>query len=138
LSVFSRIYAGKEPDNGFQQGGIMIRGDSVNGENYLILSLGTGGNSIPKYFLKKTENGKTKTSVDKTGNMTGCFRVEKQKGKIIVYKRAEEQTPWEKWGEYTAGCINGELQVGLTVMARFAGDGPKQRPDLKAVFSNMK
>ena len=133
-----RSKADGEPDNGFQQGGIIIRDAKGLGRSNLILSIGTGGSSTPKYFLKKSENGKTKTSVDKTQMMNGWLRMEKKKNQITVYKKPDEHSSWEKWNVYEMDWVKGELEVGFMVTAHFAGDGPKQRPDIKAVFTHIK
>jgi hypothetical protein len=41
------------PDKGFQQAGIIIRKKDDQKENYIFLSIGTGGNPTPKVSLKK-------------------------------------------------------------------------------------
>ncbi|MEJ0080577.1 MAG: hypothetical protein WDM78_06380 [Puia sp.] len=52
--------------------------------------------------------------------MTGWLRMEKRNRQIIVYRKPDKSSGWEKWTVYEADWLNGELQVGLTVMARFA------------------
>ena len=69
--------------------------------------------------------------------MTGWFRIEKRDKHIIVYNRPDKNMPWQKMGEYDMDWLNGDLQVGFSVMAKFAGNGPKQHPDMKAVFSEF-
>jgi hypothetical protein len=58
--------------------------------------------------------------------------------RITAFRRANEKSIWIKVDNYSLDWLNGELQVGFSVMARFAGEGPKQHPDMKAVFSNIK
>jgi CarboxypepD_reg-like domain len=137
LSIKKRSNPLQEPDNGFQQAGIIVRSPDTIGENYLIYLLGTGGSDVPKYFLKRTTSSRTKMSVIKTGNLTGWLRIEKKGASFVVYKRANEGNDWIRVGEYEFDWLKKEVQVGLAVMARFVGDGPKQRPDMQAIFSNI-
>ena len=137
LSIKKSSAKSLEPDNGFQQSGIIVRNAAGKQENNLMISMGTGGNSIPKYFLKRTINGKTKGLVEKTDSLVGWLRIEKRDTKISVYKRPDENSRWIKMDDYELGWLEDEVQVGFAVMARFAGDGPKQRPDMKAVFSKI-
>jgi hypothetical protein len=127
-----------EPDNGFQLGGIILRSITGKGENNFIFSLGTGGNSVPKYFLKITTAGKSKTRVNKTDSMSAWLRIEKRGNQIKVLKKPDEASSWIKVEEYTLPWLNDDLEAGFSVMARFAGDGPKQKPDMKAIFSAIK
>ena len=78
------------PDRGFQQGGIIVR--SINGEkqNYVLLSVGTGGNANPKLFFKRTSDNKSQTVVNKNENMSGWLRVEK---KAIRSQHFSKTTP---------------------------------------------
>jgi len=138
LSVTKRSNSTKVPDNGFQQCGIILRSTNGTGENNLILSMGTGGNEIPKYFLRKTVKSKTKSLVEKTGTMTGWLKIEKRGKQVTAYKKQNRNGEWEKMDDYSLDWLSGELQVGFSVMARFAGDGPKQHPDMRAVFTEIK
>ncbi len=138
LSIKKRSNRSGEPDNGFQQGGIIVRSPGSNHENYLIYALGTGGSDVLKYFLKRTSGSRTKIGVEKTGDLAGWLRIEKKGKRLRVYKRKSESDDWIQVDEYEFDWLKTEMQVGFTVMARFAGTGPKQRPDLEAVFSNLK
>ena len=100
--------------------------------------MGTGGNEIPKYFLRRTVNGKTKSLVEKTDSMAGWLKIEKRGKQVIAYKKQNRSGEWEKMDGYSLDWLSGELQVGFSVMARFAGDGPKQHPDMRAVFTEIK
>jgi hypothetical protein len=138
LSITKRSDASREPDNGFQQSGIIIRSAAGKEENYIILSMGTGGSDAPKYFLKRTTAGKTKMLVDKTDSLTGWLRMERQGKRISVYKRPDGSSNWIKVDDYEFDWLKGTIQVGFSIMAKFAGSGPKQRPDMRAVFSKIK
>jgi len=138
LSIKKRSNRSGQPDNGFQQGGIIVRSPDSSNENYLIYAMGTGGSEVSKYFLKRTSGGKTKIDVDKTDHLTGWLRMEKRGNRLTVYKRKSEIENWVKTGDYEFDWLKTEMQVGFTVMARFAGTGPKQRPDMETVFSNFK
>jgi hypothetical protein len=138
LSISKRSSLLEAPDNGFQQCGIFIRSVNGNGENNLILSMGTGGNEIPKFLLKRTINGKTKNFVEKTCSLTAWLRIEKRGKQISAFKKQSPGSAWEKINDYSFDWLSGELQVGFSVMARFTGDGPKQRPDMRVVFSEIK
>jgi hypothetical protein len=138
LSVSKRSNFSIPPDNGFQQCGIILRSTNGKGENNLILSMGTGGNETPKYFLKRTANSKTKTYVEKTEALSGWLRIEKRGNQITAYKKQNEAGDWKKIDDYFLDWLSGELQVGFSVMARFTGDGPRQHPDMRAVFTEIK
>ncbi len=126
-----------KPDNGYQQGGIIVRSSEGNAGNSLIFSIGTGGSDVSKIFLRKTINGKTKTTVERTDEFDGWLRIEKKDKILNVYKKEDEKGEWTKVGTYEFDWLNTNLQVGFSIMARFAGDGPKQKPDIEAVFTNI-
>ena len=130
--------ANQMPDKGFQQAGIIIRNPDDKKENYLLLTMGTGGNANPKIFFKKTIDNKTKTVVFKKNNMNGWLRIEKKGGKVVAFYRPDNETDWEKTGEYEIPWLKGKLQLGLIVFANFAGEGPKARPDIRAAFTQLK
>jgi len=137
LVITKRTNPAQEPDNGFQQSGIMIRSADNKMENNIQVSMGTGGSSTPKYFLKNTIDGKTKITVEKTENLSAWLRLEKKDDLVRIYRRTRENDSWVKWNEFKADWLKGELEVGFSVMARFAGDGPKQKPDMQALFSDL-
>ena len=126
------------PDKGFQQAGIIIRNPDNKKENYLILSMGTGGNANPKIFFKKTIDNKTRTVANKRENMSGWLRIEKMGSTIAAFYKSDEHSAWEKYGEYDIGWLKGNLQIGLMVFANFPGEGPKAKPDIRAAFSQLK
>ena len=126
------------PDRGFQQGGIIVRSISEEKQNYVLLSVGTGGNSTPKLFFKRTTDNKSRTVVNKNGNMSGWLRIEKAGDKIVAFFKTDNGSDFKRVGEYKLGWLNGKLQLGLTVFAAFSGDGPKMKPDMKANFSQLK
>jgi hypothetical protein len=138
LTISKRSNLREQPDNGFQQAGIIVRNSKNNAENNLILSMGTGGNDKPKSFIKKTSDNKTKSQVDKTGGMNGWLRVQRIGNRLDIYRRSNERDAWLQVDSYKPGWLNRPLQVGFSVMARFAGDAPKQHPDIRAVFSDIK
>jgi hypothetical protein len=123
------------PDRGFQQAGIMVRAAERPKENYVMLSLGTGGNSTPKIFLKSTRDGKSKTLVSSRDDMRGWLRIEKSGIKIVAFFKEEKEMGYKKIGEFDLDWLSGKVEAGLACFASFAGDGPKMKPDLKAVFS---
>jgi hypothetical protein len=125
------------PDRGFQQAGIMIRSTNDPKENYVLLSLGTGGNANPKIFLKKTTADKSKTVVRSCDNMSGWLRIEKSGQKITAFFKQENDTTYKKAGEYNLDWLSGKVQFGLATFTSFAGDGPKMKPDMKVIFSNL-
>ena len=126
------------PDKGFQQAGIIIRNSDEQKENYVFLSIGTGGNPSPKIFFKKTFDGKSKTSADKKENMNGWLRLEKKGKKITAWYKQESNDEWAKKGEYEIDWPLGNIQAGIGVYAGFPGSGPKMQPDMKAEFSQFK
>ncbi len=138
VSLKKRGNTSQEPDKGFQQSGIIVRQAGGKDENHIIFSMGTGGSDKPKYFLESTTGGKTKETVNKTNSLTGWLRIVKMGNMISIYSRPDETASWAKVDEYKFDWAAADLQVGFSVMARFAGNGPMQRPDMKAVFSNVK
>lgn len=138
LAISKRSDAGMEPDKGFQQAGIIIRDSSGAAENNIILCLGTGGNKNAKYFLRKTENGHSKGPVDKIDEMHRWLKVEKNGNSITAYIKTGALMQWEKIASYQFSWASKTLQAGLMVMAHFSGNGPRMKPDMKAVFSNIK
>jgi len=138
LFLTKRSNAGFVPDNGFQQSGIIVRSVAGKAENNLILSIGTGGSDVPKYFLKRTNSGRTRGLAEKMDSLSSWLRIERRGKLISAYRRPDESSTWMKVDDYELDWLTGELQTGFSTMARFAGDGPKQHPDMKAVFSNIK
>lgn len=126
------------PDRGFQQGGIIIKSANDERENYVLLSLGTGGNSKPKLFFKRTNDNKSKTVANKNDDIKGWLRLEKKDNKVAAFFKSDKDSVFKKTGEYELAWLRGKLQVGLVVFAAFAGDGPKMRPDMRANFSQLK
>jgi hypothetical protein len=126
------------PDKGFQQGGIIVRSSNEEKQNYVLLSVGTGGNPNPKLFFKRTTDGKSRTVVSKNDNMSGWLRIEKTGNKIAAFFKTDNDGDFKKTGEYKLEWLTGKLQLGLTVFAAFSGDGPKMKPDMKANFSQLK
>ena len=126
------------PDKGFQQAGIIIRSGNAEKENYVLLSVGTGGNSNPKLFFKRTSGSKSRTLVTRNDNMSGWLRIEKTRDKIVALFKSDTDSDFNKLGEYKPEWLKREVQLGLTVFAAFSGDGPKMKPDVKANFSQFK
>jgi len=126
------------PDRGFQQGGIIIRSVNESKENYVLLSIGTGGNPNPKLFFKRTINNSSKTVMDKRENMQGWMRLEKTGKKITAFYKDDASADYKKVGEYSLEWLNGKVQMGFAVFAAFSGDGPKMKPDMKVQFSQLK
>jgi CarboxypepD_reg-like domain len=137
ISIRKRSNTTLKPDNGYQQGGIIVRSAEGNEENSLIFSMGTGGSNVPKYFLKRTTVGKTKTSAERADDLNGWLRIEKKDNILHVFKKQVASGEWTDAGTYQYEWLKKDLQVGLSIMSRFAGDGPKQRPDMQAVFTNI-
>jgi carboxypeptidase-like protein len=125
------------PDKGFQQAGIIVRSVNDGKQNYVLLSVGTGGNPNPKLFFKKTTDSKSRTLVSKKDNMTGWLKIEKAGGKIVASFKSDHQTDFSKVGEFEPAWLHGRVQLGLAVFAAFSGDGPKMKPDVKASFSQF-
>jgi len=138
ISLVKSSDGGQVPDRGFQQGGIIVR--SVNGEkqNYVLLSVGTGGNPNPKLFFKRTTDNKSRTVVSKNDNLSGWLRIEKAGNKVVAFFKTDNDSDFRKAGEYKLEWLHGKVQLGLTVFASFSGDGPKMKPDMKADFSQLK
>ena len=126
------------PDRGFQQAGIIVRSLNEEKQNYVLLTMGTGGNPNPKLFFKRTTGGKSRTVAIKKDNMSGWLRIEKAGGKIIAFFKDDSERDFNKVGEYKLQWLNGKVQLGLAVFAAFSGDGPRMKPDLKANFSQFK
>jgi len=126
------------PDRGFQQAGIIVRCENDAKENYVLLSLGTGGNPNPKIFFKRTIDNKSKTVVNNRDNMKGWLRIEKSGKRITAFIKDENDNDYKKIGEYNLDWLNGKVQFGFAAFAAFAGDGPKMKPDMKAIFTQIK
>jgi len=126
------------PDRGFQQGGIIVRSANNPKENYVLLSMGTGGNPNPKIFFKRTADNKSRTVVDKIDSMKGWLRIEKSGKKIMAFFKEKNSKDYKKIGEYNLDWLNGKVQLGLATFAAFSGDGPKMKPDMKVIFSKLK
>ena len=125
------------PDKGFQQAGIIIRKKDDQKENYIFLSIGTGGNPTPKVSFKKTTESKSKTFAEKVESMNGWLRIEKKGNKLIALYRSETNNEFKKIGEYSSDWLNSQFQIGLAVYAGFPGEGPKMKPDVKAEFIQL-
>ena len=138
LNISRRSDQLQVPDNGFQQAGIIIRASGEERENNLVLCVGTGGNKNIKYFLRKTENGNSKGPVDNIEGPHQWLRLEKKGNVFSAFIRNDEDQNWKRITDYSLNWGDGPLEVGLMVMARFAGSGPKMKPDMKAVFTNIK
>jgi len=126
------------PDKGFQQAGIIIRKKEDQKENYIFFGVGTGGNASPKIFLKRTIESKSKISTQKNENMESWLRIEKKGAKLIAWSKTEADANWIKQGEYQMAWLEDTIQLGLGVYAGFPGNGPKMKPDMKAVFTQLK
>ena len=125
------------PDKGFQQAGIIVRNGSAGKENNILLCLGTAGSSTPKFFLRTTSDGKSKTIIDKIDSMNTWLRLEKKGTTITAYSKFSDADDWVKIKNYTLKWLNDSLQVGIMTMAQFAGDGPQMKPDMKAIFTHF-
>ncbi len=137
LSISKMNNPGEWPENGFQQAGIIIRDVSEKEENNLIFCAGTGGNGQPKIFLRKTMAGVSKGPVDKIDAMNCILRLVKKGKEVSVYYRQKDTEDWKKITVYQLNWLKGTAQVGLMAMARFAGSGPKAKPDMRAVFTHF-
>jgi hypothetical protein len=69
--------------------------------------------------------------------MNAWLRFEKNGINLTAYIKPFESDKWKKINSYTLKWLNGSLQVGLMTMARFAGNGPLMKPDMKAVFTHF-
>jgi len=138
INIVRNSNSNELPDRGFQQGGIIVRSSVTPNENYVMLSLGTGGNPNSKLFFKRTIDDKSKTVINKTEGMNGWFRIEKAGKKVIAFFKERSQDEYKKIGEYNLEWLDGKLQVGLATFAAFSGDGPKMKPDMKVMFSQLK
>lgn len=137
VNLVKRSSVSQEPDMGFQQSGLIVRDATANSENNIIVCIGTGGNSRQKFFSRHTENGKTKATVDKIDSLKGYLKLEKKGTAITTYFRADSVSEWKTINSYQVGWPQDKLQVGLMLMAHFAGSGPRMKPDIKAVFSKF-
>ena len=126
------------PDKGFQQAGIIIRNKTSGKENYIFLSIGSGGSPVPKITFKKTTEGKSKTTADKIDAANGWLRIEKKSNKVTTFYKSNNEAEWKKKGEFEASWLKDPVQLGLAAFAGFSGSAPKMQPDMKADFSQMK
>ena len=124
------------PDIGFQQAGIIIRDASTREENNVVLACGTGGNSKIKYFLRRTDRGKSKGPVDNIDDMNGWLKFEKKGNTISAFIKKTETDEWKKIATYQLSWLDKSLEVGFIVMAKFPGNGPKMKPDMRAIFTH--
>ena len=134
----SKSNSAEMPDKGFQQAGIIIRKKDDEKENYVFLSIGTGGNPTPKVSFKKTTDNKSKTFAEKTNDMNGWLRLEKKGNKLIALYKVKANNEYKKIGEFANEWLNAQFQIGLAAYAGFPGDGPKIKPDMKAEFTQLK
>ena len=134
----SKSNSAEMPDKGFQQAGIIIRKKDDQKENYIFLSIGTGGNPAPKISFKKTIDSKSKTLTEKVENMNGWLRMEKKGNKLTVSYKSEINNKYKTIGEFANEWLNSDIQIGLAAFAGFPGDGPKMKPDMKAEFTQLK
>ncbi len=137
LDITKRSDPVASPDNGFQQSGLIIRSSKAGLENNVLLCIGTAGNPNPKIVLRKTTDGKSKGPVDKIDAMNGWLRLEKKGLSITAFYKTLDTAEWKKITTYQVEWGGDVLQVGLVVMARFAGSGPKMKPDMKATFTQL-
>jgi CarboxypepD_reg-like domain len=137
VSLIKRSNAMKIPDKGFQQSGLIIRDPNELSENHVLLSLGTGGNANSKYFLRKTENGRSKGTVEKIDSPRGLMKLERKGNTITAFFRKDSLARWQKINSYQMNLKADSLEVGMMVMARFAGNGPNMKPDMKAIFTGF-
>lgn len=124
------------PDNGFQQGGLIIR--NAGNENYVLMSVGTAGNPGSKLFFKKTIDGKSKTVITKLDNMYCWLKLIRKGNTVETYCKSTEQGEYKKAGAYKLDWLKGKLQFGLVAFAGFSGQGPKMKPDVKVIFTQIK
>ncbi|TMI86818.1 MAG: hypothetical protein E6H08_20275 [Bacteroidetes bacterium] len=118
--------------------GIVVRNKNEQKENYVFLSIGTGGNPTPKVSFKKTVENKSKAFAGKADNMNSWLRLEKKGNKLIAFYKSVSDNEDKKIGEYSGDWLNSEIQIGFAVYAGFPGDGPKMKPDMKAEFTGIK
>lgn len=138
IGIVKNSETGELPDRGFQQGGIIVRSINNSKENYVLLSVGTGGNPNPKLFFKRTINNTSKTVMDKRESMQGWMQIEKTGKKITAFYKEDGAADYKKIGEYDLDWLNGKVQLGLAAFAAFSGDGPKMKPDIRVRFSQLK
>ena len=136
IDIAKRADPSTTPERGFQQAGIIIRSDKDSSENYILVSIGTGGNPVPKLFFKKTIAGKSNTVVNKISKMSGWLKIERQGNQLIAYFREDNSGDWKKAGACTT-TLPSTVQYGLAVSAHFAGDAPKMQPDMQARFTHV-
>lgn len=137
INITKRSNKKESPDNGFQQAGIILRDSKSPEENNITLCIGTGGNSSAKYFLRKTQNGKSKGPTDKIKGMNGWLRFEKKGTTVTCSIKNTDSNDWKIITSYNLEWLDKPVQAGILVMARFAGSGPKMKPDMSAVFTNF-
>ncbi len=137
LDITKRSDQSALPDNGFQQSGLIIRSTKTEQENNVILCIGTAGNPNAKIVLRKTDNGKSKGPVNKIDTMKGWLRLEKKGAAITALYKTDDRAGWKKITTYQVNWPGDSLQAGIMVMARFAGSGPKMKPDMKATFTKL-
>ena len=81
--------------------------------------------------------GRTRTVVEKTEKFEGWLKIERRGNHIGAFRKSTADNNWVKVSAYDLDWMKGNLQVGFSVMSRFAGDGPKQHPDIRATFSDI-
>ena len=65
------------------------------------------------------------------------MKLEKKGSLITGYFRKDSSSNWKTINSYEIKWNKDSLQAGMTVMAHFAGNGPKMKPDMKAVFTGF-
>jgi hypothetical protein len=126
------------PDNGFQQSGIMIRDSSAGSEHHLALTIGTSGGKKLKLILSETRDGKKISETYNLQDPVAWLKIERKGSDVIVSKKLPAEGLWQVIKTYSANWSNPRLQAGLCSSVRFPGDAPKMRPDIRAVYSNIK
>ena len=128
----------KVPNNGFQQGGLMVRNSDTTGvENYVFVSVGTVGNPKIKIAENATRNNKSAIKVrNAPGNLVD-LRIIREGEHFSVFTKVPPDEAWKAAGQYQNNLLSGPVQVGLAAFSHFNGNGPKMRPDLLVEFSRI-
>ena len=127
------------PDAGFQIGGLMVRVEKGQPENYLLFGLGTMGSNALKLVSQNTINNNSAIHVSRTDSNDLYLRMTRSGTSFGLYYRLPREPEWKLLREVIRKDLPSSLQFGLAAYAYFPGNAPNRKPDilLKAQGLNL-
>lgn len=137
VEVQSASDSTRAPDRGFQQGGILVRDPESGRENYLMITLGTGGNPKLKVGANYTRDGKSSVKIDKPGPRRLRLRILRQGQHFSLSYQNPEEEKWILLREEELPGFPKTVELGLVGYTHLPGHAPSMRPDLLVKFSEI-